>query len=112
MWLSESINNLYESGIKDNNLAIICEANKHNLVAVKTPVGMSKREPIEEIVMQGEVTVPGQCSNQIDTFSKECIEENKLHYTYKEVGTPPLGMVDDVLAVSLCGFYSVARRPT
>ena len=111
MWLSESINDLYESGIKDDNHAIIYEANKHNLVAVKTPVGMTKRVPIEEIVMQGEVTGPGQCSNQIDTFGKECIEENKLLYTYKDVvGIPPLGMVDDVLAVSLCGSDSVAMN--
>ena len=48
MWLSESINYLYESGIKDDNLAIIYEANKHNLVAVKTPIGMPKRVPIEK----------------------------------------------------------------
>ena len=111
MWLSESINDLYESGIKNDNLAIIHEANKHNLVAVKTPVGMTKRVPIEEIVMQGEVTGPGQCSNQIDTFGKECIKENKLLYNYKnELGIPPLGMVDDVLAVSLCGSDSVAMN--
>ena len=110
MWLTESINDLYESGIRDDNLAIIHAANKHNLVAVKTPVGLTKRFPIE-IVMQGEVTGPGQCSNQIDTFGKECVEENKLLYTYKqEVDIPPLGMVDDVLAVSRCGSDSVAMN--
>ena len=93
MWLSESINDLYESGIKDDNLAIIHASNKHNLVAVKTPVGISTREAIEEIVMQGEVTGPGQCSNQVDTYGKECIEDAKLLYNYKgEVGVPPLGM--------------------
>ena len=51
MWLSESINDLYESGIRDDNLAIIHAANSHNLVAVKTPVGITNREPIENIVM-------------------------------------------------------------
>ena len=46
-------------------------------------------------MMQGEVTGPGQCSNQIDTFGKECIEEEEeLLYTYKHIGgIPPLGMV-------------------
>ena len=108
MWLSESVNDLYESGIQDDNLAIIHAANKHNLVAINTPVGLTKRVPVEEIVMQGEVTGPGQCSNQIDTIGKECIKENKLLYIYKDqVGVPPLGMVDDVLAISKCGSDSV-----
>ena len=61
MWLLESINDLHESGIQDEKLAVIHAAKKHNLVAVKTPVGLSKREAIEKIVMQGEVTGPGQC---------------------------------------------------
>ena len=58
--------------------------------------------------MQGEVTGPGQCSNQIDTFGKECLKESKLLYPYKnDLGVPPLGMVDDVLAVSRCGVETV-----
>ena len=78
MWLSESINDLYESGIQDDNLALIHAANAENFVAVQTPVGITERVPIKKIVMQGEVTGPGQCSNQIDTFGKECINESKL----------------------------------
>ena len=58
--------------------------------------------------MQVEVTGPGQCSNQIDTFGKECLQESKLLYSYKDgLGVPPLAMVDDVLAVSRCGVESV-----
>ena len=108
MWLSESINDLFESGIKDDNLALIHAANAANLVAVQTPAGLTERVLIKEIVMQGEVTGPGQCSNQIDTFGKECLDQSKLLYNYKDgLGVPPLGMVDDVLAVSKCGVDSV-----
>ena len=82
MWLSESVNDLFESGIQDDNLALIHAANAENLVAVKTPVGLTERKLVEKIVMQGEVTGPGQCSNQIDTFGKECLEEGKLLYKY------------------------------
>ena len=90
MWLSESINDLYDSGINDENLALIHASNNHNLVAVKTPVGLTNREAIEKIVMQGEVTGPGQCSNQIDTYGKECIEEFKHLWDNKdELGSPP-----------------------
>ena len=108
MWLSESLNDMYESGIQDDNLAIIAAANAKNFVGVKTPAGLTSRVSIERIVMQGEVTGPGQCSNMIDTFGKECVEENKLLYFYKdELGVPPLAMVDDVLAVSRCGVEAV-----
>ena len=34
MWLSESINDLFESGVTDNNLALINESNAANLVAL------------------------------------------------------------------------------
>ena len=108
MWLSENLNDLFESGIQDDNLALINAANAKNYVAVQTPAGLTERVPIERIVMQGEVTGPGQCSNMVDTFGKECLKESKLLYTYKdEVGVPPLGMVDDVLTVSKCGVEAV-----
>ena len=109
MWLSESINDLFESGIVDDNLALIHEANAENLVAINTPAGLTERTVIRKNVMQGEVTGPGQCSNQIETlFGKQCLDQSKLLYKYKDVlGVPPLGMVDDVLAVSRCGVESV-----
>ena len=44
MWLSESINDLYESGIQDDNLALIHAANAENFVAVQTQVGLTERE--------------------------------------------------------------------
>ena len=34
MWLSESINDLFESGVTDNNLALINESNAENHVAL------------------------------------------------------------------------------
>ena len=104
----QSLNDLFESGIQDDNLALINAANDENYVAVQTPAGLTERVPINRIVMQGEVTGPGQCSNMVDTFGKECLQESKLLYTYKdELGVPPLGMVDDVLAVSRCGVEAV-----
>jgi hypothetical protein len=66
------------------------------LAFARTPKQVSQTS-CEKIVMLGEVTGPGQCSNQVDTFGKECLEENKLLYQYREdAGVPPL-------AVSRCG---------
>ena len=44
IWLSESINDLFEFGIQDDNLALIHAANAENHVAVKTPAGSQKEK--------------------------------------------------------------------
>ena len=108
MWLKECINDLYNAGVTDDSLALIFEANKKNQVAVKTPVGLTQREMVEEIVLQGEVFGPLQCSVQVDTFGKECLAQSKHLYSYRNcVGIPPLAMIDDLLAVSECGVETV-----
>ena len=78
LWLEECVNDLYDAGIQDDKLALIYEANKKNKVAVKTPFGITSRENMDKIVLQGEVFGPLQCSVQVDTLGKECIEENKF----------------------------------
>ena len=44
----------------------------------------------------------------IDTFGKECLEEDKHLYMYKgKVGVPPLAMVDDVVCPAVCWIDTV-----
>ena len=108
LWLEECMNDLFEAGIDDDNLALIYEANKSINVAIKTPNGLTAREPLEKIVLQGDVFGPIECSVLVDTFGKECIEEDKHLYMYKdEVGIPPLAMIDDLISVTNCGIESV-----
>ena len=52
-------------------------ANRENFVAVNTPHGISKRETVKEIVMQGDVLAPLISSLQVDTIGKECLVEGK-----------------------------------
>ena len=55
--------------------------------------------------MQGDIFGSLLCSNQVDTFGKECMDENKYTYKYKGIlDIPPLGMVDDLLCISECGY--------
>ena len=77
MWLEETLNDLYEGGMTDDNLSILYEANKKVKVAVKTPHGLTKRVDIEKIILQGDVFGPLQCSMSVDTFGKECLGEGK-----------------------------------
>ena len=58
--------------------------------------------------MQGEVLAPLECSVSVDTFAKECQDEEKYLYYYRDiVGVPSLSMVDDEVNISECGLESV-----
>ena len=96
---------MWEAGLNDDKLALIAEANKNVKVAIKTPFGITKRESMKQIVMQGEIFGPLCCSVTIDTIGEECIKENRnLYYYKKKVAVPPL---DDLLCLSKCGINSV-----
>ena len=77
-------------------------------MSVVTPSGLTERATIKNIVMQGEVLGPIECSVTVDKFGKECLAEQKLLYYYKGlVGVPPLAMVDDLIGISKCGLDSI-----
>ena len=78
--LFECLNDVFEAGVVDDNLALIYEANKESFVAVQTPNGLSSREVFEEIVMQGDVLAPLISSLQVDTMGKECLLNEKHLY--------------------------------
>ena len=104
LWLQECLSDLYSSGVNDDKLALLYNINTHVKVAVKTPVGKTHRESIFNVITQGDVFGPILCSNQVDTFGKECLEEGRYTYAYKgEVDIPPLGMVDDLVCIAECG---------
>ena len=69
--LYECMNDLYEAGVTDDTFALIYEANRENLVAVKTPNGISRREKFNKIVLQGDVLAQLMSSLQVDTMGKE-----------------------------------------
>ena len=103
--LFQCMNDVYEAGVDDDYFALLYEANRENFVAVNTPHGLSKREQIDEIEMQGDVLALLISSLQVATIGKECLDENKHLYFYKDsVPIPPLGLVDDLLTISSCGF--------
>ena len=107
LWLQECLSDIYDNGVRDDKLALLYNINTHVNVAVKTPVGKTDRKSIFNVITQGDVFGPILCSYQVDTFGKECMDENKYTYSYKgEVEVPPLGMVDDLICVSECGHKS------
>ena len=105
LWLESCLNDIFESGIKDDTLALLYNVNESVNIAIRTPVGKTERKTIHKVVMQGDVFGSLLCSNQVDGFGKECLEQNKYTYKYKGVlDIPPLGMVDDLVCISECGY--------
>ena len=109
----ESItNSLYESGVQDDHLNLIHEANSSHLIKVNTPFGQTEVQEIKKKILQGETFGPLACSNSVDKISKICVEDKRNLYLYRSdsedpVEIAPLGMVDDIIAVSECGVDSV-----
>ena len=58
-------------------------ANKLVKIAVLTPVGKSESKDIKNVIIHGDVFGPMMCSKQVDLFAKECLEEQKYLYYYK-----------------------------
>ena len=93
---------------RDDKVALLYEMNKVNLVAVKTPYGLTERVNMPNIVMQGGKWGPLKCSNTIDKIGKKCVDLGQHLYSYKGlVKIVPLSMVDDLLVVNNCGKESV-----
>ena len=60
------------------------------------------------MILQGETLAPVLCSSHVDTIGKECVNEQKYLYMYREsVGVPPLTMIDDCFSVAKCGLDSI-----
>ena len=73
-------------------------------MAVNTPGGLSERQVLENIVLQGDTWGSILASVQVDSIGKEC-EETGLGYKYKEsLSVSLLGLVDDTIGVTEAGY--------
>ena len=107
LWLEECLNDMFNAGLNDDKFQLLYNINSDVKMAVKTPVGKSERGVLKNVITQGDVFGPILCSKQVDTFGQECLVEQKYTYLYKgEVEIPPLGMVDDLLCISECGYQT------
>ena len=112
LWLDDCMIDAFDSLSMDNrdeNLALLYESNKENLVAVSTAVGFTDWINMPKIVQQGGTWGPVLCSNSVDTIGKKIRDRGETMYLYKNmVRVLPLAMVDDINAISKCGIDSLA----
>ena len=65
---------------------------------------ISERKTLNNIEMQGTVITIIKCSVQIDPLGPEYLNQGEGLYKYKScLPIPPLGLVDDILAIGHCG---------
>ena len=53
LWLQECLNDIYDSGVQDNELALLYNINTKVNMAVKTPVGRTSRKSIFNVYHTG-----------------------------------------------------------
>ena len=69
IYLEEALSDIYDAGLKDDNPALLYGANKEINMAVNTPSGLSERENIENVVLQGDTWVSLLASvQQVDSI--------------------------------------------
>lgn len=113
LWAQECINDLWDAGCRDDKLNILALGNEYARVAIKTPGGTTRRENIQNIIMQGTVNSGLSCTSTLDKLAKSVYEDKGLVYKYKGVAeVPPLEMVDDVLTISKCSITSLTMNIT
>ena len=90
--------------MKDDNLSLIYKANANIRMAVNTPNGLTERQTIKNVVLQGDTFGSILASAQVDSIGKE-VEQSGYGYKYKDVLTVSmLGLVDDIIGVTDSGF--------
>ena len=102
--LEEAISDLFDSGVDDDNLVLLHKANEEVHMAVKTNSGLTERQVLKDVVLQGDTFGSILASVQVDSIGKECQETG---YGYKYMDILPvsiLGLVDDMVGVTEAGY--------
>ena len=110
LWLDDSFNELYDTLLvqhRNEKISLLYQTNLKNMVAVKTPAGLTQRVDMPSIIQQGGIWGSLLCSISIDSIGRKCRNRGKYLYEYKnKTEILPLGFVDDLNGISKCGVES------
>jgi hypothetical protein len=102
LWLDETTNDMYDSGVRSRNLNILYEGNKRTQMCVETSYGKSPRVELNNVVMQGSVPGGMICSNQLSKLCNKFYEEGNVYLYRGKIPIPALAMVDDIAVIAEC----------
>ena len=98
---------MFDTGLIDDNLCLVYEANKEVNMAVNTPSGLSERQVIKNCVLQGDTFGSILAYVQVDTIENEC-EESDYGFMYKDIlQVSMLGLLDDIIGVTEAGYKAL-----
>ena len=101
--LKEAISDVFNTGLDDDNLNILYKANEEINMAVKTSHGLTNRQTVNDIVLQGDKFGSLLASVQVDQIGQDCIKAG-YYYLYKNIlPIGFLGMVDDIAVITEAG---------
>ena len=110
-WYQETMNDMWDVGLKDNCFALMAKLNETVDVIVKTAVGDSDKFTLHQIEQQGTCNGPIKCSVQIDSIGRKAYKDKKKLFLYKEsVLVPPMSMIDDLISFSKCGVQAIVNN--
>ena len=102
--LKEAISDVFDNDFNDDMLPLVYKANQEIHMAVNTPCGLSERQKLENIVLQGDTFGSLLASVQVDNIGKHC-QQSGFGYRYKDsLEVSMLGLVDDIIGVTEVGF--------
>ena len=108
MWTHETMNDIFDAGLRGDKFVLMSIMNSKCQVRVKTPVGGTDRFELNDIEMQGTVPAPLKCAVQVETLGRYCYTYDTGIFYYKDAcAVPPLGMIDDIAGVAKCQDSSV-----
>ena len=80
-WLHGPINDIYENGVKHDNLPLLYQENSNAIIAVRTYHGMSRQTNIRNVAMQRSVCGTMLCIATMDKLSKLAYQnKNSLYH--------------------------------
>ena len=102
--LKEAIGDIYDAGLMDDKLSLLYQANKEVNFAVNTPSGLTERQTIEDVVLQGDTWGSILASVQVDSVAKE-VEKTGYGFKYKDIlPVSMLGLVDDIIGITAADY--------
>ena len=103
MNLQSAISDIYDNGVDDDQLALLYGSNKEISMAVKTPAGLSERQTVTDIVLQGDTFGSILASIQVDKIGTDCMDAGH-YYLYKNILPVGFrGLVDDIVGITESG---------
>ena len=79
------MNDLFVGGLKDDKFALLHNLNKLVKVAIKTPVGKTRRGSINNSIIQVDVFGATFFAKNLHGIGKECLEKGKYAYNYRVI---------------------------